>query len=115
MNKQCTKCLDVKPADEFYTRRGDKTHSWCKSCINSDTLRRQRLLKADAVAYMGGKCTVCKGIFHNAAFEFHHPDPTAKDYSIGKKKNLKLSDHTEELDKCVLVCSNCHKTIHAKY
>ena len=91
------------------------THSYCKQCVNDQTLERQRKLKADAVDLLGGKCTICKGVFHNAAFEFHHPDPDGKDYSIGNKKCLRIESHIQELTKCVLVCSNCHKTIHAKY
>lgn len=113
--KHCPKCDVTKSIDEFYVRRGTQTHSYCKPCVNEQTLARQRKLKAEAVAYKGGKCTECGGVFHNAAFEFHHPDPKGKDYSIGNKKSLKLDNHIIELDKCVLICSNCHKTIHAKY
>lgn len=113
--KHCPKCNLNKPIKEFYIRRGEQTHSYCKKCVNEQTLNRQRNLKAEAVKYKGSVCTVCNGVFHPAAYDFHHPDPTQKDYSLGNKKNLKLEAHITELDKCVLVCSNCHRTLHAKH
>ena len=38
--------------------------------------------------------------------------PTQKEFSISKNKNRKFEDLKIELDKCILVCSNCHGEIH---
>lgn len=47
--------------------------------------------------------------------EFHHLDPSEKDFALGNVLASPRSWATlvAELKKCVLVCSNCHKEIHA--
>ena len=48
-----------------------------------------------------------------AALEFHHRDPTQKDFTISKIKNRSFDMKVkQELDKCDLLCSNCHKETH---
>ena len=44
--------------------------------------------------------------------EFHHLDPTQKDFGISSNSNRAWEKIRIELDKCVLVCSNCHREIH---
>lgn len=73
-------------------------------------------LKKKAVAYKGGKCSRCGGIFHQAAMDFHHTEPVNKTKSICRLisdmrpwKAIKI-----ELDKCILVCANCHRIIEAE-
>ena len=46
------------------------------------------------------------------SLDFHHIDPTEKDFAISTFKNKKIDKLKEELDKCILVCSNCHGEIH---
>ena len=111
----CPCCKKIKPVTAFYTKTGRTTHSYCKECVNAQTLARQRKLKDEAVKLLGGKCQVCGGVFHNASYDFHHKDPNEKDYALGNKKCLKIESHIEELKKCILICSNCHRALHAKY
>lgn len=76
--------------------------------------KRRRELKAMAVDYKGGCCENCK--YNNCidALEFHHIDPTKKDFSISAKGITKSWEKVKkELDKCILVCANCHREIHA--
>ena len=48
------------------------------------------------------------------ALEFHHLDPSQKDFGISSKGYTRSWDKVkEELDKCILVCSNCHREIHS--
>lgn len=54
----------------------------------------------------------CQGIFHPAVYEFHHLDPTTKDRDPSKMLSLKWERVTTELDKCILLCANCHRLIH---
>ena len=56
-------------------------------------------------------CTICKGTFHPAAYDFHHLDPKEKDFNIAL--NLNYEECLEELKKCILICSNCHRELHA--
>lgn len=80
---------------------------------NYDSLVDWRIKnKKKSVEYKGGKCIVCGYNKCLSALEFHHVNPKEKDFSISTYKNKKFEDLKKELDKCVLVCSNCHKEIH---
>jgi predicted HNH restriction endonuclease len=62
----------------------------------------------------GGSCQVCKFDEYEGALEFHHVDPATKDDKLSKMTRSKLSKEIiDEINKCVLVCSVCHKMIHA--
>lgn len=77
-------------------------------------LKRQRLeMKLEAIEYKGGKCVDCDGIFHHAAMEFHHLGN--KKFSLHQAMNRSsLKFIKPELNKCVLLCSNCHQIRHYK-
>lgn len=67
--------------------------------------------------YLGGKieCSIC-GYTSNcfAPFDFHHIDPATKEFGIHKRiDSSPFIRWKTELDKCVLVCSNCHRKIHS--
>ena len=68
-----------------------------------------------AVAYKGNKCARCGYDRCIEALEFHHTDPTKKDFGVSSKgytRNWKRVQ--EELDKCVMLCANCHREVHAE-
>lgn len=78
-----------------------------------DGVLRQRLLKQQCVDYKGEKCCMCGYNNYNGALDFHHTDPTKKDFAISKVKTTRFNDRIKlELDKCILVCKNCHAEIH---
>jgi len=68
--------------------------------------------KEKAVEYKGGVCVVCGYNRCVRAFDFHHLDPKEKDFTISKNCNKAWDKVKAELDKCVLVCANCHREIH---
>ncbi len=70
---------------------------------------RRLQLKERAIALLGGKCVICGYDKCPAAFDFHHMDPTQKDFVISSKMSWEAI--VEELKKCVLVCANCHREI----
>jgi len=70
--------------------------------------------KIRAIEYKGGKCEICSYDSCTAALEFHHKDPSIKDFGISTNSNKAWSKIKIELDKCVLVCANCHREIHFK-
>lgn len=74
--------------------------------------KRERKLKA--ISYLGGKCQACSGEFHPAVYEFHHIDPSTKDRDPSKMLSLSWERLTSELDKCKLLCANCHRIEHHK-
>lgn len=79
-------------------------------------LDKQRLDKRKrkdlAIEYLGGKCSQCLQIVHPSAYEFHHTDPSTKDRDPSKMLQLSWKRLSLELDKCVLVCANCHRFLH---
>lgn len=68
--------------------------------------------KERAVEYKGGKCLVCGYSKCITALEFHHLDPAQKDFSISANSNKAWYKIENELDKCILVCANCHREVH---
>ena len=60
----------------------------------------------------GGKCIRCGYNKCLKALEFHHLDPSQKDFTISND-HFKLKEAVEESKKCILLCSNCHKEFHA--
>lgn len=79
-----------------------------------ESVQRRRLkIKQMAVEYKGGKCEVCGYNKCNRALQFHHRDPTEKDFGIASKGVCRAWEKVkEELDKCAMVCANCHAEIH---
>lgn len=77
----------------------------------------RQLNKVKAIIYKGGKCSIC-GVSYNgengSIFDFHHTDTNTKDFSVSKKliQPSLTQEVMSELDKCILVCSNCHRQIH---
>ena len=66
--------------------------------------------KAEAVVYKGGKCALCGIIDSPCVYDFHHIDPASKDFNLGNSTSRERM--FEELDKCILICSNCHRKLH---
>lgn len=113
--KQCLTCKIIKPLNEFSKRNnGMNLTGNCKACLHSYNLNRQKLFKMKCVEYKGGKCEICGYNSSLEALEFHHTDKSDKNFSISKKKSCSLKTVKEELDKCKLICSNCHREEHFK-
>ena len=80
---------------------------------NQDRKKRLRLKKKqDLIKSFGGQCKICgyKKCIH--ALEFHHKNPKEKD--VGISRNITFEKMLIEAKKCILVCANCHREIHAK-
>ena len=88
-------------------------HGKKKKVSNTEAVESWRKRKKKAlVEYKGGKCQCCGYYRCIEALEFHHLDPNIKSFTIsGKSKSF--NSLKNEVDKCILVCSNCHKEIHA--
>jgi hypothetical protein len=70
------------------------------------------------VSYKGGKCEHCGFDKSNVALEFHHTDPQEKDFTISKARLTSYENNKSsiegELDKCLLLCRNCHAMEHER-
>ena len=76
--------------------------------------RRRERVRLMAVNYKGGCCQVCGYDRCIEALEFHHLDPTQKDFGISYKGYTRSWEKVkEEADKCIRLCANCHREAHA--
>lgn len=110
----CPKCKSMKLKINFYKRKRGGEYSYCKKCFNELCTERQQQIKLKCIEYMGGKCRCgynqCVG-----ALEFHHKDPTQKDPKIRfGNSRVSFKKIEKELDKCIMLCANCHREEHEK-
>lgn len=79
--------------------------------IETSDFRRRR--KNNLIQVAGGKCSICGYHKSNFALEFHHINPEEKSYGLSAKGNThNLLLDLKEVQKCILVCANCHREIH---
>lgn len=112
--RYCSRCKQDVKTENFHQRRGKEFSSpYCKSCTSDHTLERVRNLKSQMIEYKGGCCQRCGYDKYQGALEFHHIDPNEKDFNLSRLKKYSFDDRVKsELDKCILVCANCHREIH---
>ena len=116
--KKCYKCKIVKPLSEYNTdnTKKDKLQGLCKKC-NRDGLKvaqeRNRLYVENIKS--NSACVVC-GENHYATIVFHHRNPANKKFgiSLGKYGTRALKTIQAEIDKCDVMCANCHRILHWK-
>lgn len=111
--KECPKCHQ-----KFFTKKQAKTRRYCYDCVPESSYENgaalRKLIKKWSLDYKGNKCECCGYNKCIEALEFHHLDPEEKDFNISDRDiKLDWDNIKEELDKCILTCSNCHREIHA--
>lgn len=114
--KICATCNEEKLMTEFYQQKDRKNgSSQCRQCFNQYCIERWKQRKIEAIQYKGCSCVDC-GITYPQTpypvFDFHHLDPNEKDVDWGKLRLRSWDKIVNELDKCVLLCSNCHRIRH---
>lgn len=72
----------------------------------------RRRIKIRAIESKGGKCQNCSYNKCVYSLDFHHINPNKKEFAIGSSKVNNWGRIKKELDKCILVCRNCHGQIH---
>lgn len=93
----------------FYKRGGNGSHTKCPSCVVNG---KRHAKKEKAVDYKGGKCQLCSYNKCMSSLIFHHLDPSQKDFNIGGAHCRSWETMKKELDKCILLCHNCHGEVH---
>lgn len=74
---------------------------------------RRKKLREMALEYGGGKCILCGYNRSRRAMVFHHLDPTKKDFGLSVRGLTRSWEKMlAELEKCVLLCANCHAEVH---
>lgn len=129
---RCCACKDELPVDQFSfkNKKTGRRNTRCKACQkayaaehyknNSDaykvraTKSRPELRtrsRAWVQAYKtGSPCTDCGGVFHHAAMDFDHIHPgKVANVAVLAAEGASLKKLRDEIAKCDLVCSNCHR------
>ena len=119
-----TTCKEKKPICKFCGEsnienlmllgNGKVSKSRCKKCQNIYAIKRVQQNKIKAVEYKGGKCIICGYNKCMRSLSFHHRNPKTKDLDWNKMRSWNIEKIKKELDKCDLLCSNCHGEIHEK-
>jgi len=111
--KECSSCGEEKPLSEFY-KRGDRDayRSRCKACL-LDAQKAGYAEKMDRLMeWAGEECERCGYDECRSALEFHHVDPSAKEFSVKQKiPTYSLAKLKQEAEKCILLCANCHREV----
>lgn len=74
----------------------------------------RRKIKTMAIIYKGGECIICGYSRYHSALDFHHINPENKNFQISSGNTYAWSTVKDELDKCVLLCKNCHSELHGE-
>lgn len=77
--------------------------------------KRRKDIRQMALNYKGDVCQVCGYNKCESALVFHHIKSNEKDFGLSAKGYTRSWVKVKkELDKCLLVCSNCHAEIHSR-
>lgn len=104
--KFCGKECKLAPSQRVRNRN---PRTQCNSCC---VTKRRWKSKIELIGLLGGKCERCGWIGHPAGFQFHHKDPSEKDFMLNGN-GLLLKNRVQELSKCELLCACCHSIHHA--
>lgn len=107
--KKCATCDNIFLKTEFSAK-----NKHCKWCIRIKNRESARDTKKKCVQYKGGKCEDCGYDKYVGALEFHHLDSSKKDFAISRSGKYFGDYHRKELDKCAMLCANCHRFRHEK-
>lgn len=95
----------------LHMSRGARKGFRCRRCLSESVTRRRRKVRATLILEAGGACALCGYAKCAAALEFHHTDANKESRISGSSRGLAWL--RREVAKCVLVCANCHREIHA--
>lgn len=106
--------------EEFELPFGEVNRKYCFECMpkglskseQTNTIRKYS--KQKAIKLLGGKCICCDFNQYTSSLEFHHLDEDEKEFNIANRMHsLENEEMLNEVHKCVLLCSNCHRAYHA--
>lgn len=131
MEKECTKCHEVKSLDQYCKSSRGKmgVQPACKACMNiaytisrkkkqqhyqEVTKRRKHKNAAWLKEYKRERPCILCGEADETCLDFHHVDPSTKEGVIADMIYARSpAGMLSEIEKCVIVCSNCHRKIHS--
>lgn len=111
MIKKCKKHGDT---EHFSLKEGVWERWRCRKCTAEGVTRHRKSKKRWCIEQLGGACIRCGYSKCIEALEFHHRNPSEKEFGFSKYQAVSYEKLTAELSKCDLLCANCHREIHAE-
>lgn len=91
-----------------------RTYAQRADTIKRAVSKRRKKIRDMAIAHMGGACQMCGYERCSAALDIHHRDPKLKAFGISEDGITRSWKRVQaELAKCILICANCHREVHA--
>jgi hypothetical protein len=125
---KCKKCVDkyntltIHKYSEYYSKYRKENKEKISVKTRAWYVKKKQLWIDIIKNSIDLKCIECGYDKSFAALDFHHIDPSTKDSSIQFNVLLQRAPTPErvrivfgELEKCVVLCSNCHRELHAVY
>jgi hypothetical protein len=112
--KYCKKCDTKKSINSFWKKTGTKDglNRYCIECMSAET---KKWFNNNIEWFNEYKkelsCIKC-GFNHPAALDFHHRDPSEKEFGISSYRQRNKEFILKEIEKCDVLCSNCHRIEH---
>lgn len=117
--KYCIECNTEKSIEHFGVNGKlpvSKKQRYKPRCFKCDYVYELRVFNRKLLNILGAgniKCQVCGYDKCISALEFHHLDPSQKDRTIASMRNYSETNLRKEINKCILLCSNHHREVHA--
>jgi len=129
--KFCSRCKKEKELNQFpfKNKKNGVYHSACVLCwkeIRKESYNRNKQTtlnrnlknkKRNQEWYRDFKsklkCEKC-GETHIACLDFHHQDRNSKEFEVSNLiyNTYSLEKIMREVEKCIILCSNCHRKLH---
>jgi hypothetical protein len=106
--RKCSYCGETNPI-KFYGHK----KTICGNCHNKYTYQKSQENRLQGIKYLGGECNRCGYNEFTCSLDFHHKDPKNKHPVFGSHRGWSLKKLLKELEKCILLCKNCHAALHA--
>lgn len=105
----CTTCCSVYTLSDKVARENQ-----CKNCNSKESSKKTVSKRKMLYDYLANKCCTDCGISNPIVLEFDHIDPTNKKHNVSSMMGYSWSKILEEINKCDIVCANCHRIRTAK-
>lgn len=109
----CLRCgVSLGYENGCYRKDRNGYYSYCRDCVALKDFEKRLNFKKNAVNYRGGSCSKCGYNKNVAVLDFHHLDSSQKEIQPSRLVSKSWEYAKKELDKCVVLCTNCHREEH---
>lgn len=97
---------------EYYLQYQREYRKKNKELLKEKARNKRKNRLDEFISLLGNKCAHCGHSFDSICYDFHHINPSEKEFTIGENMLLSKERMLNEVKKCILLCSNCHRLVH---